>query len=905
MKSFEFDFAKRNMLGNKRHFRSVFFVLFFMSLLLGASFCYISSMRHTAEEQLFSSYGAWRYAAVGSTDKENPDIGKLRAREDVTSLGILKLYGKTGDGARLGTADEAALDLGRIQVLEGHLPTAENEIAIESGTLSLLGYSYDLGQSILLSGTDISGENTFEKEFVLSGVLRNFSDLWSSEAQAGCPSAFVSMEWAEGLTNTPRITALMTAKTDLSSSGADIDAATKIIHNEEAYPKGFFGTEGEVFFYLIFLLSAVSLCILIVALVLSVRKRRDLWLSLRRLGADKQRLRKILFFECLCLFAAAVPGGLLLGVGIASGLIFLFGESLGILLFVGVTDVLLPAAIAVFAVLVGTVCALLSLPSVKSGVQVKKAGRRRLYRPLKKLNARIIALRFMRSRLVYSVSIFLLLFAASMVLGVTVQNLSAEYMRHQSATQIFSNADYILESPLGESRPGMDRAVAEQLENVYGVERADGYLVTDAFRDAFTVDLSAYRDSAYAKLMDYSKRGVRATDLLFEALMKQNEVWMGEGLRGNSMKEKQLAWLEDEKHTRWDEVPSTLSDYPVDLMGVDLKAGGLRFLDAPDAGAVDREAFGRGESCVLYLPAVYSVPINEQRYEDGETLPYYQYLGIDKDVFYDAYARGEENPDADKGYDLIDETAVQVGDILRVRFGETEKSIRVDAILRKTAMEDTYHPRLSTPYQIVCANTFLDGFEDYIGQGGYNTITAKAGTMAAYASTDKEISRIAASLNGYTFQNKRLELETIKRDFATDVVMQVLYAVLFCAAVFTVLGVLFSSSLHTNRKRIAVYRAQGLEVKTLKYSYFIEMFILSSGAVLLTLITLAVMWGIREIRIIGTSATFLSYILTTTAEHFLWTPFFIGIFVLLVCVFISYLKPMREFFKENFIDALK
>ena len=66
MKHFERDFAKRNIRGNKRHFAAVFSSLLLMALLLEFSFGFLASMRHTVTEQLFRTYGQWRFAVVSN-----------------------------------------------------------------------------------------------------------------------------------------------------------------------------------------------------------------------------------------------------------------------------------------------------------------------------------------------------------------------------------------------------------------------------------------------------------------------------------------------------------------------------------------------------------------------------------------------------------------------------------------------------------------------------------------------------------------------------------------------------------------------------------------------------------------------------------------------------------------------
>lgn len=320
---------------------------------------------------------------------------------------------------------------------------------------------------------------------------------------------------------------------------------------------------------------------------------------------------------------------------------------------------------------------------------------------------------------------------------------------------------------------------------------------------------------------------------------------------------------------------------------------------------MDREAFRRGEECILYLPAASKEPWNDTGAEEGAP-DYWSAVGGTYRFSADLYALGEENPNPAKGIALIEETSVQPGDFIAVRCGSEQKQVRVGGIIRKMERSDIFYPSLSQPFQVVCSPSFMDSFQEYSGKGGCQLLTVKTNSLAGYSATDKVISQLVASRSGgYLLTNRRLELEQKSQDLASKVLMEALFLVLYCAAAFTVLGILFSSSLDRNRSRIALYRSLGLETGILKRSYLAEILLLSLGAVILTQLVLLVQWSIREASFVGTERGILSYLFTLSAENFLWFPYLGCLLLLFGGVFLSYYRPLQGFFRENFLEALK
>ena len=178
-------------------------LLLFAVLLLSFAFAIISltvtgSMQKTNEEYRFDVYGTW-YGAIFDGREEDEDF--LQKQEWLDTLGIARNYGRiqaqTSCGTGIGVMDEAFMKLGRIGLQDGRFPEAEKEIAMEADLLSALGYDYTLGQEItvtvnLPAQADLWYEEeeirevqmttvSVQKTYVLSGVLKEYADLWIRE----------------------------------------------------------------------------------------------------------------------------------------------------------------------------------------------------------------------------------------------------------------------------------------------------------------------------------------------------------------------------------------------------------------------------------------------------------------------------------------------------------------------------------------------------------------------------------------------------------------------------------------------------------------------------------------------------------------------------------------------------
>lgn len=84
----------------------------------------------------------------------------------------------------LGCADDAAVDLNRINTVEGELPENENEIALEQSLLNFIYPNTKVGDKIEMQ---LSVPESESRTFTLSGIISNMSNLQWNAAEGGRP----------------------------------------------------------------------------------------------------------------------------------------------------------------------------------------------------------------------------------------------------------------------------------------------------------------------------------------------------------------------------------------------------------------------------------------------------------------------------------------------------------------------------------------------------------------------------------------------------------------------------------------------------------------------------------------------------------------------------------------------
>ena len=137
----------------------------------------------------------------------------------IRSIGNMNIVGEVMEDTEykgsIGYVDKDFLEMSNISMKAGHMPENKNEIAIEAYVLDLLGIDYELDQKVNL---DIHmDDSVIHREYVLSGVINNYSSSWTTDGTLASffifPSedAIISKNLLYSFFGTPKIIAISLA----------------------------------------------------------------------------------------------------------------------------------------------------------------------------------------------------------------------------------------------------------------------------------------------------------------------------------------------------------------------------------------------------------------------------------------------------------------------------------------------------------------------------------------------------------------------------------------------------------------------------------------------------------------------------------------------------------------------
>ncbi|MCD7859652.1 MAG: FtsX-like permease family protein [Firmicutes bacterium] len=307
-------------------------LLLFSVLLISFTFavvllCVTESAAKTNEEYRFDTYGAWYAVFVDGNEQEEE---WLLGQSWLESLGASRCYGSFNGGS-IGTVDDALQEMGRIVTLDGRLPEADNEIAIEARALSAMGYDYTIGQKITLQiylpkdGKTV----TILEEFTLCGVVKDYTHLWEiseSGLTGSLNAALITESAAERLVaeagaDAPTVSYFFTVQPGteeemLSAAQTKLPDMAKTLRSYLSINTGAYGataaSKSYDFYVTLTLVITVLAVVVIYLLNLPVDVRRIA--RLRSLGASRAQAGLLLSFETVLLCLPAV----LLGIGLGA-----------------------------------------------------------------------------------------------------------------------------------------------------------------------------------------------------------------------------------------------------------------------------------------------------------------------------------------------------------------------------------------------------------------------------------------------------------------------------------------------------------------------------------------------------------------------------------------------------------
>lgn len=288
-------------------------------------------------------YGDWAIAEVITNEEKQSRQLQQHPYFGGCGMAVSGLPMVDADGNKypysIGWVDETLREVGHIALREGRFPEKSNEIVMETGALTELGCSFELGQQITLFLPEDEFGNGRIETFELVGILKGSLSFWN--AGAYLPGALVTKE----LLDTTRFRQEQTYCYYLDEAYKEADVAElynnlgelhletkrtgwQMFYNANLYTASFWdGTElYESVEKMVLVVGMAAMSFLLAAYI---QKRKKYYYDLRIIGMSKGGVKLVTLWEILCACVPGVllgiPGGLLLGAGICGGLMMTKG----------------------------------------------------------------------------------------------------------------------------------------------------------------------------------------------------------------------------------------------------------------------------------------------------------------------------------------------------------------------------------------------------------------------------------------------------------------------------------------------------------------------------------------------------------------------------------------------------
>ncbi len=331
--------------GLKRRRRQTLIIVSVLTISLLVAVLVISysgSITATNEAYHYTIYGSW-YGSIPST--QDGDYEFLTSQDWLDSLGMSTNYGTVSDYG-IGTVDENLADMG-ITLLEGRLPENSGEIAVEEALLSALGYGPVVGQKIsmnIIFYENATGDTVVSTvgTFTVTGIISNYTNLWSTSMYCTLNSAIITEEDAESLyaqasqlasqkrvpIPSPSVSYYFTVldgSEDIMKESVNaylqetrtsaLSSGKPVLTNTLAYSHN--ASEDSYNAFYVALIFAVSLLAVVVIYALQLQPEVQRIVRFRSLGATKGQVSLLIFTETmLCLIPSLILGIALGAIGI-------------------------------------------------------------------------------------------------------------------------------------------------------------------------------------------------------------------------------------------------------------------------------------------------------------------------------------------------------------------------------------------------------------------------------------------------------------------------------------------------------------------------------------------------------------------------------------------------------------
>src|SRR5699024_5136823 len=142
------NIAKSGLKGRKKDTFLLLFVVTLAFTFIVATVLLHSSSEKTKYQQRFNMFGKWQASIMNTNSNIYQEISK---KEEIPTIGLGKMIGQSDDLGYVMSVNEEVLDLGNFKLLEGKMPEAIDEIAIELNRQSYFNENINIGDMVEVS----------------------------------------------------------------------------------------------------------------------------------------------------------------------------------------------------------------------------------------------------------------------------------------------------------------------------------------------------------------------------------------------------------------------------------------------------------------------------------------------------------------------------------------------------------------------------------------------------------------------------------------------------------------------------------------------------------------------------------------------------------------------------------
>ena len=905
-----------------------------LSMTLSSSFTFfVSSAISSALETHNFLYGKQSHIIINTI--RNEDTEEF-LNSNVTTHGYAHILGKitaedseTNTGACVAWLEPQAKELYYQSLIEGRMPTAENEIAIEKSALTRLGIDYKLNDKITfdfyVQDADQPKEKPIKKEYILVGILndkRSNIEKQSWVTDIRIPAAFV-------MDNT-EIEIGGKEALHLFISNSDDGFISEYVELSRPLRKGYYGANDGLSWYLTggyeimytvadtFGVNAPYLLILVFVAVLAIaanigivnafstnlkERKRQIGL-LRSVGATRRQIIKVYGKETFILCLISTPVSILVSVCAVTLSVGTFGENfvfkpswwvLPLSAVISVLIVTLSSFIPLFSASRITPMQAIRNISLNRKIKTKKIKTQKEFDTPKLLATRNIKLyksKQVLTSVILAIAVFGSLFGFSLAGGIEKQNTSlnadyevTSYMEYGSRR--IANYDWIR---LGISENEVQEILSNSfVENIQGKKETNGYIEVEELTDY--LKLCNYVTGVYPASVD----GVKITKENYE---KYQEI----PIENTAVIEK---------------ANITSPILPLDFIGLPeehFKNESGTVLE----GKINIDKLNSGEEVILVLPKTLELNTDYYTFE-GE----YSFSDLNVN------SKSADVPDEEitilKTAELTNE--FKVGDKIKLGWiisntGEEPIDYGAEGTGAEATVtkEDFDHEKIEKEVTVgaiiyeysgllitlfnghcnPCLITTVDGLNTFTKNVPYEYIEVDLNTECT-----EEVNKEMTSLFDRIFAGKDAMVESLyEREKDNTLTVKTMYIIITAVVIllFTMCGSMINNALtariRESKKEIGTLRAVGASSKEISSSYIRQVLSVLGVGTLSGAGAFGLFFGIYTLIIISYGQTQDDYIIT------FWQTL-IGIVLLIVfCVLNVYFKVKKEM-KHSIVENIR